>query len=375
MRISSSRLALALLATTAVVFGACSSSGSSPAPSGAAPSGAKALKIGLVTDVGTLEDKSFNEAAWLGVQDAAKAVGTTPANIVTKAPADYAANIQSFVDQKYDVIVTSGFAMGDATTIAAKKFPQTKFIGTDQGVCVDANGAPDPTFACKGDASKLLPNYQGLVYKEQQAGYLVGIVAATLSKSGVIGAVGGINTIPPVVKYLKGYWNGALAVNPNVKVLETYVSTDITKAFNDPATGKSIAQQMIGQKADFIFQVAGLSGSGALEAACAAPGVYGIGVDVDQAPAFPNLKCIVTSAEKKLRQSVSSAIARVAAGTDVGGTINFDASTTPVGVGVSDFHDLKSMLTPDLQKKLDDALAGMKTGTVDPCKPNPCDKP
>jgi basic membrane protein A len=370
MRISPSRAALAIFATAAVAFAACSSPGASTAPSGG-----KALKVGFVTDVGTLEDKSFNEAGWLGVQDGAKASGGSFANIVTKAPGDYAANIQTFVDQKYDVIVTSGFAMGDATAIAAKKFPQVKFIGTDQGVCVDENGAPDPKFGCKGDASKLLPNYQGLVYKEQQAGYLVGIVAGTLSKTGVIGAVGAINTIPPVVKYLKGYWNGALSVNPNIKVLETYVSTDITKAFNDPATGKSIAQQMIGQKADFIFQVAGLSGSGALEAACAAPGVYGIGVDVDQAPSFPNLKCILTSAEKKLRQSVSAAIARVAAGTDKGGTINFDASTTPVGVGISDFHDLKSMLTPDLQKKVDDALAGMKAGTVDPCKPNACDKP
>ena len=132
---------------------------------------------------------------------------------------------------------------------------------------------------------------------------------------------------------------------------------------------------MIGQKADLIFQVAGLSGQGALEAACAAKDVYGIGVDVDQAPAFPNLKCIVTSAEKKLRQSVTAAIFRIATGKAVGGTVNFDASTTPVGIGVASFHDLSSLLTPALQAKLDAALAGMKAGTVDPCLPNPCDKP
>ncbi len=367
MRISSVRISLVALAVVAMAFGACSST--------AGPSAAKTLKIGFVTDVGTLQDKSFNEAGWNGVLDAAKALGATTANIVTKAPGDYAANIQTFVDQKYDIIVTSGFALGDATAIAAKKFPQVKFIGTDQGLCVDENGAPDPKFGCKGDAAKLLPNYQGLVYKEQQAGFLVGVVAGTLSKSGVIGAVGGINTIPPVVRYIKGYQNGALSVNPNATVLVSYVSTDLTKAFNDPATGKSIGQQMIGQKADFIFQVAGLSGLGALEAACAAPGVYGIGVDVDQAPGLPNLKCIITSAEKKLRSTVAEAIQRVAAGTDKGGTIVFDASSTPVGVGVSDFHDLKSMLSPDLQKKVDDALAGLKAGTLDSCKPNPCDKP
>src|SRR5437667_6813742 len=114
MRVHVSRATLALAASAVLIFGACGSSGASP-------SGPKAIKIGFVTDVGTLQDKSFNEAGWNGVQDAAKAVGTTPANIVTKAPADYAANIQTFVDQKYDVIVTSGFAMGNATTIAAKK--------------------------------------------------------------------------------------------------------------------------------------------------------------------------------------------------------------------------------------------------------------
>jgi basic membrane protein A len=252
---------------------------------------------------------------------------------------------------------------------AAQANAGTKFIGVDQFICVPKDAA-DKT--CAGTPP---PNYQGIIFKEQQAGYLVGIVAGTLSKTHVIGAVGGINTVPPVVAYIKGYENGAKAANPATNVLEQYVSTDITKAFNDPTTGKAIAQQMIGQKADFIFQVAGLSGSGALEAACATPNTYGIGVDVDQAPAFPNLKCVLTSAEKHLALAVSTAINNVSKGTDKGGNITFDASSNPVGVGVSDFHDLKTMMTPDLQKKIDDALAGMKGGTVDPCKPAACDKP
>lgn len=355
-------LSLILLAGLAIVAGACSTG--TPAASGG-----KALKIGMVTDVGTLDDKSFNEASWKGTQDGAQQVGGTAANIVTKAPADYGPNIQSFIDQKYDVIVTVGFALGDATLKAAQANTGTKFIGVDQFICVPKDAA-DKT--CAGTPP---PNYQGIIFKEQQAGYLVGIVAGTLSKTHVIGAVGGINTVPPVVAYIKGYENGAKAANPSTNVLEQYVSTDITKAFNDPTTGKAIAQQMIGQKADFIFQVAGLSGSGALEAACAAPSTYGIGVDVDQAPAFPNLKCVLTSAEKHLALAVSTAINNVSKGADKGGNITFDASSTPVGIGVSDFHDLKSMMTPDLQKKIDDALAGMKGGTVDPCKPAACDKP
>jgi len=359
-------LALALVTGLAIVVSACSTT-TSPGASGG---GGKTLKIGMVTDVGTLDDKSFNEASWKGTQDGASQTGSpAPQNIVTKTPADYGPNIQSFVDQKYDVIVTVGFALGDATLKAATANPNVKFIGVDQFICVPKDAA-DKT--CAGTPPA---NYQGIIFKEQQAGYLVGIVAGSLSKSKVIGAVGGINTIPPVVAYIKGYENGAHSIDPNIKVLEQYVSTDITKAFNDPTTGKAIAQQMIGQKADFIFQVAGLSGSGALEAACATPNTYGIGVDVDQAPAFPNLKCVLTSAEKHLALAVAKAINGVAKGTDKGGNQTFDASSDPVGVGVSDFHDLKSMMTPDLQKKIDDALAGMKAGTVDPCKPVACDKP
>jgi basic membrane protein A len=333
-------------------------------------------KVGLVTDVGTLEDKSFNEASWLGAQAGAKDIGGTASNIVTKAPADYAANIKTFVDQGYGIIVTVGFAMGDATTAAAKQYPTVKFIGVDQGVCVDATGKSDPTFACKGDAKTLLPNYQGLVFREDQVGYLAGVLAAGVSKSGVIGTVGGINTIPAVVRYINGYRNGAASANPQIDVKVAYVSTDITKAFNDPGTGKSIAQQMIGQKADVIFQVAGLSGTGAVETACATPGVIALGVDVDQSKSLPqDAKCILSSAEKKLVNAVEAAIKKIGAKTDVGGTTVWDASTDPVGVGLSPFgSDYKDRVTPDLQSKIDAALAGMKAGTVDPCKPTPCDK-
>ncbi len=379
MRIRST--GLALFAGVAIFVAACSSGAATPAPATPAPTtpapataapasvapstaaespsaaAGKALKVGLVTDVGTLEDKSFNEASWLGAQAGAKNSGGTADNIVTKAPADYAANIQSFVDQGYDTIVTVGFAMGDATAKAAAANPNIKFIGVDQF------------------PAKTLPNYQGLIFKEQQAGYLAGILAASLSKTGVIGTVGGINTVPPVVSYIKGYENGAKSVNPAIQVLEQYVSTDITKAFNDVATGKAIALQMLAKKADVIFQVAGLSGTGAVEAACAA-NVLAIGVDVDQWESLPNQqKCIVSSAEKKLVNAVTAALGAVSTGTDKGGAITWDASTTPAGVGLADYHDLASLVTPDIQALIDKALAGMKDGSVDPCKPVACDKP
>ncbi len=355
---------LALFAGLAIIVSAC----------GGASADIK--KLGLVTDVGTLEDKSFNEAAWTGTQAGAKDIGGTASNIVTKNVADYAANIKTFVDQGYGTIVTVGFAMGNATTIAAKQYPKVKFIGVDQGVCIDENAVSDPKFACKGDAAKLLPNYQGLVFKEDQVGYLAGVLAASVSKSGVIGTVGGINTIPAIPRYINGYRNGAASVNPNIDVKVVYVSTDINKAFSDPGTGKSIAAQMIGQKADVIFQVAGLSGAGAIEAACATPGVIGIGVDVDQSKSLPgDVSCVLTSAEKKEVNAVEAAIKKVGAKTDVGGTTVWDASTDPVGVGLSPYQgEFKDLVTPEIQAKIDAALAGMKDKSVDPCKPTPCDK-
>ena len=124
------------------------------------------------------EDKSFNQSSNEGAQDAATAIGGEHDVIVTKQVSDYASNIQSFVDQGYDVIVTIGFLIGTDTAKAAKANPDVTFIGVDQGVCVDETGAPDPTFACKGDAATLLPNYQGIVFAEAQPGYLAGIVAA-----------------------------------------------------------------------------------------------------------------------------------------------------------------------------------------------------
>ncbi len=137
--------------------------------------------------------------------------------------------------------MTVGFLIGTDTAAAAKAHPDIKFIGVDQGICVDEEGVSDPTFACKGDAATLLPNYQGIVFAEAQPGYLAGIVAASISKSGVIGAVGGTN-VPAVVNYWRGYENGAKSVNPDIEVLYQETNPDPAKGFNDPSTGRSIAE-------------------------------------------------------------------------------------------------------------------------------------
>jgi basic membrane protein A and related proteins len=378
---------MAVLAILMLILAACNGGGESPTDAdGSQPAGSPAATdeptglaacgdpesgeewlIGGVTDVGQLEDKSFNEGGWCGTIAGATSVGGSAEVIVTEDPADYAQNLQTFIDQGYQIIVTYGFALGNATAIAAKENPEVWFIGLDQPVCVDENGDPDPTFTCAGDAAELLPNYQGLIFTESQAGYLAGIVAGTITETNVIGTIGGIESIPAVKLYIGGYHNGALSVNPDVEVLIQYVSEDITTAFNDPATGAALAEQMIGQDADVIFQVAGLSGQGALEAACDAD-IYGIGVDVDQALALPGETCIVTSAEKKLVDAIDEAIQRVADGTAVGGSVVLDAASDPPKVAVSEFHNHPDLLTPELQAALDEATAAMAAGDLDPCE-------
>ncbi|MBN2116517.1 MAG: BMP family ABC transporter substrate-binding protein [Anaerolineales bacterium] len=331
----------------------------------AAPPAADELKIGVVTDVGQLEDKSFNQASYEGGKAAAEKLGATFDVIVTQNISDYKQNIQTFVDQGFDVIITVGFLIGTDTAIAAKENPDVKFIGVDQNICVDEQGAPDATFTCAGDAATLLPNYQGILFAEEQAGYLAGIVAGSISKTGTIGSVAG-TSLPAVVAYIAGYEAGAKSVNPDIKTLTQEVNPDPAKGFNDPATGKAIAQQFIAQGADVLFQVAGLTGQGVLEAACDA-GIYGIGVDVDQVQTLPNLsKCIVTSAEKKLKDTIQAVAESAATDEFKAGEVFYNAASEPPAIGLSPYHDLESVITPEIQAKLDDAFAKMKSGELKP---------
>ncbi|HSL34416.1 MAG TPA: BMP family ABC transporter substrate-binding protein [Candidatus Limnocylindrales bacterium] len=383
-------LGLTLFSGLAVLVAACgggatpspSASGAASPPASVAPSGSAAasesaapsltpIKVGVVTDVGQLEDKSFNQSSNEGALAAAEASGGEHQVIVTQNISDYANNIQQFVDADFDVIVTVGFLIGTDTAKAAKANPDITFVGVDQGICVDANGEPDATFTCAGDAATLLPNYQGIVFAEAQPGYLAGIVAASLSKSGTIGAVGGTN-VPAVVNYWRGYENGAKTINPDIKVLYQESDPDPAKGFNDPAKGRTIGGQFIGQGADVLFQIAGLTGQGALEAACAAD-ILGIGVDVDQALSIPAVApCLVTSAEKKLKDTVQAVVTSVASDTFKAGTVLYDAASDPAAIGLSPYHDNEALITAEIQDKIDAAFDGFVAGTLDPCSPIKC---
>ena len=358
------RITTASLALTLAATGALTGAAATLAQDGSD------LKIGVVTDVGTIDDRNFNQYTWEGAQAGAEAIGApAPQYAISQTSTDIGPNILGFVDQQYDIIVTIGFAAGEDTIKAAKDNPDIKFIGVDQAPCIDENGDPDATFICAGDPSVLLPNLQGINWREQQPGYLAGIVAAGTSATGHIAAVGGTAVIPAVVNYIEGYANGAKSINPDVNVTVTYISgAPDAAAFNDPAGGQAVAQQLLAQDPDIdvMFQVAGKTGNGVLQAACDA-GIWGIGVDVDQYLSTPETAaCTLVSAEKKLTKNVGDAIQRIAAGTDVGGILYLGIDTEDVGL--SPFHEFEDMISDETKAALAEAEAGLADGSLKACE-------
>ncbi|HEY3080320.1 MAG TPA: BMP family ABC transporter substrate-binding protein, partial [Chloroflexota bacterium] len=207
-------------ATTAGATAAAATPAAAATKPAAAAKTGPALKVGLVTDVGKLDDRSFNQSAWEGVQRAQKELGADVKFIETTDSKDYAKNIDQFAQANYDVIVTVGFALGQATGEAAKKYPKVTFIGVDQF------------------QEKETENLAGLIFDEDKAGYLAGALAASMTKSGTIGQVLGTPVVPPVEKFGFGYIQGAKAVKPDVKILSACHPGGLAKGFTDPDWGK-----------------------------------------------------------------------------------------------------------------------------------------
>jgi basic membrane protein A and related proteins len=307
----------------------------------------KALKVGLVTDVGKIDDKSFNQSSWEGVQQAQKDLGAEIKFIETTDPKDYAKNIEQFADAGYDVIVTVGFALGEATYQEAKKYPNIKFIGVDQ-------------FQAKDDKHPDIPlaNYAGLVFDEDKAGYLAGALAALMSKSGTIGAVLGTDVVPPVWRYGEGYRAGAKAVKPDVNVQIVYHNdVGFDKTFSDPEWGKTTALSMIDKGADVVFGAGGKTGNGAL-LGCADKNIYAIGVDTDQYLTVPEAqKVMLSSAMKLLTPGVFDLIKAAQDGSFKGGN--------NVGkTGLAPYHDLDSKVPDDVKAKIQEIDKGLQDGSI-----------
>jgi basic membrane protein A len=312
----------------------------------------KPLKIGLVTDVGKLDDKSFNESAWKGTQEGAKAIGGEAKAIETVDPNDFAKNINQFISEDYDVIVTVGFALGEATIEAAKANPNIIFIGVDQF------------------QAETLPNLTGLVFDEDKAGFLAGALAALYSKSGKIGAVLGTDLVPPVWKFGEGYRAGAQHIKADIDVQAVYHSdVGFDKTFTDPEWGKATALSMIDQGVDVIFGAGGQTGNGALFAAADRKdaGVVAIGVDSDQYLTVPEAQSVmISSAMKIIDQGVIDLITQASQGTLQGGNFVGD-------VGLAPYHEFEDKIPAETKAKIEELRTQLEDGTlktnVPPAKP------
>lgn len=247
------------------------------------------IKIGLVTDIGGLNDRSFNSLANAGIEQAKSELGVETRVITSKSNADYVPNLSSLAQQKYDLVIAVGFLMAEATDTVATKFPDTKFAIVD---------------VAQASMKSKPENVQGLIFKEQEAGYLAGYLAGLYAKDNdidTISSVGG-QKIPPVDKYIAGYRAGAEKASPGIKVLNGY-----SQDFVDQGKCKELALSQIERGSKVVFQVAGQCGLGALDAAKQEQ-AQGIGVDADQSFLGDH---ILTSAMKKIDVAVFEAIKSV----------------------------------------------------------------
>jgi basic membrane protein A len=310
-----------------------------------------AWKIGFVTDVGRIDDQSFNESGYNGVKLAASSLGLSEdcySFIETTDSADYIPNIEAFINEGFQIIVTSGFAMGTATREAGRAHPDIFFIGTDQNQ-VDANFAPDP-----------IPNVTGLIFHEDVSGFLAGALAGLMTETNVIGAVYGCPSIPPVVRFEMGYTNGAKYVNPDVQVINVYHPGSLDQCFVDPEFGAETAATMLVEGVDVFFGVGGQTGNGALIAACN-QGKQVIGVDFDQFITLPEVDdCILSSATKGLVDGVAALIVSVTEGSFPGGDLYGGAVLAP-------FHNFEDVVPQDVKDQLSSIAALLATGELNPC--------
>ena len=317
MRRPSNRLlAGAVLAVVVLALAGCG--GSDETSGGTTDTGtttttpASSLKVALVADAGQLNDNGFNELAYKGLKRAERELGIKGRVVEASSAADYVPNMTTLARQGYDLIIGVGFAQGDAVAAAAKRFPKTSFA------IVDVDQA-----SLKGTPA----NVQGLLFREQQVGYLVGYLAALEAKRAgakSISAVGGFKE-PPVDRYIAGYRAGAEAAVPGTKV-----RWDYSQDWEDQAKCKELALNQIAAGSKVVFQVAGGCGLGALSAA-KDDKVWGIGVDGDQSFLGPH---VLTSALKGVDSAVFLTIKALQDGTFKGGkNVVFGIDQDGVGLG------------------------------------------
>jgi basic membrane protein A len=360
----------ALAVSATLVIAACGSStssapagGSTTSASASASSTGSAATTGkflgcMVSDTGGVDDRSFNAAAWAGMQAATVANGNITVKFSTStSTADYTPIISTFLSQKCNIIVSLGFAMGDATKAAAAAHPSQKFS------IVDFSYTP------------ALPNVDALVFNTVQDGFLGGYLAAGMSKTGKVATFGG-QEFPTVTIYMDGYWDGVQYYNQkhgtHVQVLgwnEQTQKGSFTGDFTNQTKGQTLTQTFISEGADIIFPVAGNVGLGAAKAvqqADAAAGSQKVNmewVDLDGCVSAPQYcKYFISSVGKGIVTAVKTAVLAAAGGTFKGG--NYVGTLANGGVTLAPFHDFDSKVPASLKSELQQISTGIQNGSI-----------
>lgn len=289
------------------------------------------FKVGLVTDVGGVNDGSFNQSAWEGLQRAMEDFGVEANYLESSTDADYVPNIETFVDEEYDLIISVGYMLADATKAAAEANPDVKFAIID-------------------DSTIELDNVTCLMFQQEQASYLVGYVAGLMTETNNVGFVLGMAT-ETMHQFGYGYCAGVLDANPDATIQQFNANS-----FSDSATGKADAKTAITNGADIVFHAAGATGLGVIEA-CQEDGVYAIGVDSDQSSIAPNT--VITSAMKRVDNAVYDSVESLISGELAGGVKTYDLSIS--GVDIAPTQDL---LTDDVIAAVEEVKEKIISGEV-----------
>jgi basic membrane protein A len=368
------KMAGAVLAVAALALAGCSSSDSTDTAATASESATESasesateeattdalpgagLKACQVTDVGGVDDKGFNQKAYKGVTDAADQLGVEGIVLESSAETDYAVNLQSFIDQGCNVIVTVGFLLGDATKEAANANPDIPFTIVDYAYA---------------DGDITANNVLGQVFNTDEAAFLAGYLAAGTTKSGKVGTFGGVN-IPPVTIFMDGFYYGVQKYNAdngtNVEVLgwdPAAQSGLFTENFESLDDGRTFAQNLVDEGADIVMPVAGPVGLGsaALASELGTDKLMIIGVDSDQFESdTANSGVYLTSVLKQMDVTTFNAIQAVVDGTFVGGVTV--GTLENGGVSIAPFHDMDAAVSADLKAQLDTIKAGIIDGSI-----------
>ena len=299
-----------------------------------------AIKVGLVTDIGGLDDRSFNFLANQGLGRAEDELGAEGRVVISRSNSDYVPNLSTLAQQDYDIVIGVGFLMAEAVETVANRFPDVNFAIIDYP---------------QSDMESTPANVRGLLFKEQEAGYIAGylaglVVAEAGSANPTISSVGG-QKIPPVDRYIAGYQAGAEAANPGITTLNAY-----SQDFVDQAKCKEIALNQISRGSTVVFQVAGQCGLGALNAA-EEQNVSGIGVDADQGFLGEH---VLTSALKKVDVAVFQTVQAVQDGSFAGGQDTvFDVASGAVGLG-----EISSEVSGEIIAEVNDVQEQIGSGAL-----------